>query len=352
MTVCIVTVYNSENCGSFLQAFALYNYLKEEGNTVYFLKRNLKGTSHSLILHLKDGLKRILKLNFKAFLAEWQKYFIFSDAQKIFPAISRDSTEYKSVDCFIIGSDTVWNLDNRYFADNSETYFGVNLESKKIISYATSVGNTSEQKFISNKTALKGLSKMAEISVRDISTKNIVKEISGIESTIVCDPTLLLNKDDYNYLIKDKETFPNSPILIYFFGNLSKSTTEQIKNLRNITGKKIISFGQVRKWCDINLPYDPYLFIQCYRDCSFVITNTYHGSIFSLIYEKNFADYGQNKNKVKHLLCSLGAENAFADDNSDLKTYYSGNLDYKLINERIEKQKCISTEFLKRNLND
>lgn len=351
MTICIVTVYNSENCGSFLQAFALYDYLKKSGHTVYFLKRDTKGTSHSLKPHFEESIKRILKLKFKALIAEWQRYASFSEAQKIFPTISRDSAEYKSVDCFIIGSDTIWNLDNRYFTDNSKTYFGVNLGNKKIISYAASVANTAEQKFINNQTAAKGIAKMADISVRDISTYNVVKNIFGIESEIVCDPTLLLNKDEYNNLIKDKEPFPNSPILIYYFGNLPESTVKQIKALKNETGKKIISFGQVRKWCDINLPYDPYLFIQCYRDCSFVITNTYHGTIFSLIYEKNFADYGQNKKKVKFLLDSLGAENAFADDNDDLIIYYKNDLDYKVINKKIEEQKNISTEFLKRNLN-
>ena len=115
MTVCIVTVYNSENCGSFLQAFALYDYLKEAGHKVYFFKRDTKGTSHSLKPHFEESIKRILKLKFKALIAEWQRYASFSAAQKIFPAISRDSAEYKSVDCFVIGSDTIWNLDNRYF---------------------------------------------------------------------------------------------------------------------------------------------------------------------------------------------------------------------------------------------
>ena len=57
------------------------------------------------------------------------------------------------------------------------------------------------------------------------------------------------------------------------------------------------------------------------------------------------------RKKVKFLLDSLGAENAFAGDNDDLMIYYKNNLDYKVINKKIEEQKNISTEFLKRNLN-
>lgn len=352
MTVCIVTVYNSENCGSFLQSFALYDYLKKLGHKVYFLNRNVKGTSHSLKPHIQVSIKKILKFRFKAFKAEWQRYFSFSDAQKIFPVISRNSDEYKSVDCFIIGSDTVWNLDNKYFIDNADTYFGVNLGNKKIISYAASAANTSEQKFINSKSAILGINKMSDISVRDIATYNIVKNVFNVKPTIVCDPTLLLNKDNYNSLIKDRKHILNSPILIYYFGNLPVATTEQIKSLKKKTHKKIISLGQYRKWCDINLPYDPYIFLQCYRDCSFVITNTYHGTIFSLIYEKNFVCYGQNKKKVEYLLSSFGAEKAFAADNEDLSLYYKNNIDYEVINKKAEKQKNISKNFLKRNLSN
>lgn len=350
MTLCIVTVYNSENCGSFLQAYALYNYLKNAGHTVCFLKRDVKATSHSLKPHIQESIKRILKLRFKALKTEWKRYICFSKAQKIFPVISKDSATYDAVDCFIIGSDTVWNLNSKYFANHADTYFGVNLGDKKVISYAASVANTPLQKFIDNKSATQGIKKMSDISVRDIATHNMVKNVFDIEPTIVCDPTLLLNKGDYNALIKDKKPFSDSPILIYYFGNLPDVTVKQIKILKKKTGKKIISFGQYRKWCDINLPYDPYLFIQCYRDCSFVITNTYHGTIFSVIYKKNFADYGQDKKKVEHLLKSLGAEAAFAGETDDLILFYTGRLNYDIIDKKMNELKNISTEFLKRNL--
>lgn len=351
MTVCIVTVYNSENCGSFMQAYALYAALKKEGHKVYFLNRDVNDTSHSIKNNAVVSLKKLLKLNFKAFKMEWQKYTSFSKAQKLFPVITKNSEEYKNIDCFIIGSDTIWNLNSDYFANHINTYFGLEFKDKKVISYAASVANTQKEKFIDNKHAIEGARRMADISVRDTATYEIVRDVFGVNPTMVCDPTLLLNKTDYNALIENNSPLNNSPIFIYYFGKLNDDTVKQIKQLKKETGKQIISFGVYREWCDINIPYDPYMFIQCFRDCSFVITNTYHGTIFSLLYQKNFADYGQEKKKVEYLLSSLGAEKAFADYNDALNPFYEGNLDYSVINKKISDVKTTSLEFLKRNLN-
>lgn len=352
MNICIITVYNSENCGSFLQAYALKTILEKLGHNVYFLERNKKDTSHSLKPHIKDSIKKLLQLQFEDCKNIWKRYSAFSKAQTLFTTTNKSEKIYNEMDCFIIGSDTVWNLNSKYFSKNTDIYFGKNLSSKKIITYAVSAANTPKDKFIHNKTAIECSHKISDISVRDDATYEIVRDIFNMNSTIVCDPTLLLNKNDYNWLIKDMPCFDNSPILIYYFGNLSDNSIKQIKKLREKTGKRIISFGQHRTWCDINLPFDPYLFIQCYRDCSFVITNTFHGTIFSLIYEKNFANYGQEKKKIESLLKSVGAEKTFVQSNDNLLPFYENQLDYNDINKKIRVQKNTSLEFLKRNLND
>lgn len=351
MNICIITVYNSENCGSFLQAYALKAALEKLGHTVYFLNRNNKDTSHALKPHIEDSIKKLLQLQFEDCKNIWKRYAAFTEAQKLFPTISEWDEIYSKVDCFVIGSDTLWNLNSKYFSKNIDIYFGKNLNSK-IITYAVSVANTPKDKFVNNKTAIECSQKISDISVRDDATYEIVKDVFHRDCAIVCDPTLLLNKDDYNLLIKDRPAFDDAPILIYYFGNLPDDSIYQIKKLREETGKKIISFGQYRDWCDINIPFDPYLFIQCYRDCAFVITNTFHGTIFSLIYEKNFANYGQEKKKIKSLLSSTDAEKAFALTDEDLLPFFENRLNYNIINKKIEEHKNSSIQFLKRNLNN
>ncbi|MCM1114000.1 MAG: polysaccharide pyruvyl transferase family protein [Clostridium sp.] len=351
MNICIITVYNSENCGSFLQAYALKNALEKLGHNTCFLKRNIKGTAHSLKPHIEDSIKKLIKFQFNEFRFIWKRYKAFTNAQTLFPVIDKHTEHYDKIDCFVIGSDTVWNLNSKYFSKNMDIYFGNSLGDKKIITYAVSAANTPKEKFVNNRTVAEGIQKISDLSVRDTATYEIVKDVFHTESEIVCDPTLLLNKEDYNALVENEVTFPQSPILIYYFGNLPDNSVKQILKLKKETGKQIISFGQYRAWCDINIPFDPYLFIRSYRDCSFVITNTFHGTIFSLIYQKNFANYGQEKKKIEHLLTSLGAENTFALDSDDLLPYYKNNLDYDTINKKIEEQKNSSMHYLKRNLN-
>lgn len=352
MNIGIVTVYNIENCGSCLQAFALSNIIENMGHEVSFIKLSKRGTTHTISHHVIESMKRIVKLRFSEVPIEWKRYKAFCKIQKSFTETAENSSAMDKIDCIILGSDTIWNIDTKRFNNEMDLFFGLRFPEKKVISYAVSIANTPKEKFINNKKAIQGAKKLADISVRDNATYDMVKNVFNINPTMVCDPTLLLRKDDYNFLIKDKKAFSDSPILIYYFGNLPTETIEKIKVLKKKIGKKIISFGQYRKWCDINLPYDPYLFIQCYRDCSFVITNTYHGTIFSLIYEKNFADYGQGKKKIEHLLGSMGAENAFADNNDDLTLFYTDRLNYNVINKKITEQQNISMEFLKRNLNN
>jgi hypothetical protein len=351
MNICIVTVYNSENCGSFLQAYALYETLKKEGHNVGFLERDVKDTSHALQSHIEVSIKKALKLQFKFVKQIWERYSAFNNAQRLFPIIKRNSSEFNNVDCFVIGSDTLWNLESSYFKKNIDTYFGLEFQGKKVITYAISVANTPKEEF-NNSKVINGAGKMADISVRDMATYQIAKDVLKVNPTMVCDPTLLLSKKDYCSLISDVSPLKNSPILVYYFGNLPNDAVNQIKKLKEETGKQVISFGDYRPWCDINIPYNPYLFIQCYRDCSFVITNTYHGTIFSLIFEKSFADYGKSKMKIQSLLESLEAEKAFADFNEDLIPYYNNKPNYEAINKKISNSRDSSLQYLKRNLNN
>lgn len=350
MNVCIVTVYNSENCGSFLQAFALSEQIKALGHNVYFLKRDASKTSHALLPHIIDGVKKAIKLDFFGAGQIIKRYFTFKKAQSVFSVIEEGSAQFNDIDCFIIGSDTVWNLKNPYFLNNTDTYFGINLKGKRVITYAVSVANTEMDLFLNNEKIISAINSFSAISVRDTYTEEVVKNASGRDSQLVCDPTFLLDKEYYNEFTQRDISYSDGPILIYYFGRLSKEAEKNIKHLSKKTGKKIISFGEYRGWCDINLPFDPYHFIQCFKDCSFVITNTYHGTIFSLIFQKQFADYATDKKKVEHLLTSLNAQQAFANDNDELMPYYEDRLDYSKINDEIEKIKASSIEYLKRNL--
>ena len=98
MKVCIVTVYNSENCGSYWQAFALSSYLKRNGCEVSFMRRKIKGTSHSLVFVGRQTLKWILKGKIEKAKAQIQQYLTFDELIKKFKIVEEiDNRHEKNV---------------------------------------------------------------------------------------------------------------------------------------------------------------------------------------------------------------------------------------------------------------
>ena len=115
-------------------------------------------------------------------------------------------------------------------------------------------------------------------------------------------------------------------------------------------GYKVISFGEHRAWCDKTICYDPFAFISYFKNASFVVTDTFHGTIFSILYEKNFAEYGKNKKKITDLLFKFGLESRIKTDNVSLCEIYEDQIDYKNINKLVEMFRSESMSYLKMNL--
>ena len=350
MNICISTVYRTENCGSFLQAYALKTYLESIGHNVFFEKINSNEEFNILKKHIFFSAKMLMKLNFSKIKNDINQYRVFKKVQSNFSVISDADKIWDNIDCVIIGSDTLWNIENDFFLKASTKFFGNTHNGKKIISYAVSASNTPQSIFEKNKDILSNLYNFSDISVRDNHTKEIIKNVFNLNCTLTCDPTLLLNQNDFNKLADKSLILDKAPILIYHFGKLPSNTVKQLKEIKEKTGQKIISFGDYRKWCDINIPFSPNSFINCFRDCSFVVTNTFHGTIFSLLYEKNSINYGSDKIKIKELLEFLGACDIIADETKNIKEYYDGKLDFEKIRTNIQNFRNLSADYLKRNI--
>ena len=122
MIVCIVTVYDSINCGSFWQAYALGNIIQSQGCKVVYWKRDKRGgASSSTYFKVKKTIKYIIKYGVNCGLKYYMSLKKFKTLQKSFEII--DSNQ--NADCFILGSDTIWNLDSHYFNLHYKTYWGI-----------------------------------------------------------------------------------------------------------------------------------------------------------------------------------------------------------------------------------
>lgn len=316
MNISIITVYNSENSGSYFQAYALAEFLKKEGHIPYFYKRETKGTSHDFQFILGGAIKRLFGGRFHEAARKVKRYYYFQKAQKKFKVIDTTSAEWKSIDCCVIGSDTLWDFDSAYFRKNREVFLGTKFPDKKMITYAISIGNTPLSCFQNDELISNGMNNLDSISVRDEKTKNVVKEITGKDATIVLDPTFLLDIEEYYSL--EKKIDYSDYILLYCFETIRQEQIQSLLKLKETEGLKIISFGRIRKWADFTVNADPEKFLSCFHNAKYVITDTFHGTIFSIIYKKRFAVLTDEKNKVNDLLNRLDLADRISTDDQTM----------------------------------
>lgn len=339
MRLCIVTVYNSENCGSYLQAYALGKVLTSLGHNVTYLWRKKPKRFKD---HLLISIKKVLKFRFWGFYAEWKKYTIYNKLDSQFKTIKKD--ELDLIDCIVIGSDTVWNFEANYFLENKDTFTGRAFGNKKRISYAASVGNTRKELFESDLEIIEGLRGFDRVSVRDYHTKKIIDEICGIDSKLVLDPTLLLTKEDYAFL--EKDTLTEDYLLIYMFGKIEKAVQNEILNIAKKENCKIVSFGEYNSWADYNVVYDPLSFLAYFHHSKLVVTNTFHGTVFSVIYNKRFIDLGVSSNKIVEFLRDIELEKQLCYRPQDMMQIASLEPHYDEVNRKLAGMREVSIGFL------
>lgn len=345
MNICIVTVYNSENCGSYLQAYALAKTIEKFGHDVYFMKRSTKGTSHDFFKVVVECIKLILRGKFIRAKERWKSFVEFSKMTVQFKVIQKKDVLNDMIDVVVIGSDTLWNFDDSYFYDRKEIYSGYTFLHKNAISYASSIANTKYETLMQDDTIMKGIRNLKEVSVRDAYTKNVVESIVNREVVSVLDPTFLLKAEEYSAV--SKKCTCEKYILLYCFKEPDKEVRKKIQELKLFTGEKIVSFGNYREWADINIPFNPGDFLGYFSKAAAIITDTYHGTVFSIIYGKNFVCLGQHKNKVKDILINLDLENRFLYQEDSLIEKFNKTIDYESVEKKLDNFRNTSIKYLK-----
>ena len=339
---CIITVYNSENCGSFWQARALKEYLEEMGYEVLFLKRNMKGSSHSPSFLMKKIAYSIIQRHPEDVVPAIAQFRQFSKASTVFTeTTSCDS----SFDICILGSDTIWNLKDEYFVKERNVYWGACSGSRKVISYAASLGNADENEVKRFPELSKFLRRLDGISVRDNHTFDIIKKITEKNVELVCDPTLLYSKSFYS-------RFAGAPkdgkyIFVYYFGTMPKDLESAIVDHAEKNKLKIIVMGKSMRQCTCRDCFDPIVFLNRFLYADLVVSNTFHGTLFSVIFEKNAIFNSKGKKKIRDFVDRLGiGEHDYAVCTDVEGLFTNSIIDYGMVRQKTEEFKKESKRYL------
>ncbi len=346
MKICVVTVYNSINCGSYLQAKALQIVLENQGHKVTFLERkNTIDSSSSKLRQFMVICKNILKGKWGRVRRLVIQYSEFQKLNKQFN-IEKSMKNLDEYDFFILGSDTIWNIEDRYFLSQSNKFFGGIFSKEKIIAYAPSIGNTPFSVLYDNKNVVNMLNRIDKIGVRDEQTQHAINKIIKRNVDIVCDPTLLLYKEDYLELCNSIICPFDKYIYIYTFEAVSDEMKLVIREFAKKNEMKIIAGTESVNVFDEMILCSPLMFLSLMINADYVITDTFHGTAFAINFEKQVAVINRNKSKVNNLLKSLEAESVIVNDGKELEKRMSNICDYPRITDILEKKRKKSYDFL------
>lgn len=345
MRIGIVTVQDAANYGAYLQGYALKRTLEELGYEVKFYnwinKNIIRNQFYSLVT--KNLIKQpiIQTQNNKYGFSKLQK---FKTAWKQFEPMSE-----KNVDLYILGSDEIWNINNG--ACKELFLYGGNLKAKRVISYAPSCAKATPSDFAGFEENVNSLRKLDEILVRDIHTQNVIAELTGRESKVVCDPTILWDfSTDKNI---GKTTFLNKPYMLIYSYEYSDKLQEYIKRFSKEENIAIVAMNVLTPWADYNYNCSPLEFPGVVANADYVVTTSLHCSVFSLKANRKFvvAPSGQ---KVRDLVTRYGAEDAIISSEGTYEEFknrlLNSSLDYNVISEKMSEDRRKSLELLKNSV--
>ena len=359
----ILSMQRVINYGSFLQAYALKQLLLQNGaDEVYFIDiekgRELPGFEYSKNQSKWHKLKRLLQIIFTGLLFQKIRDWKFTKRLKksiedCFPILELDKPAPKEFDLVVIGSDEVFNCCQPAPWGYTLQLYGRVLNAKKVVSYAGSFGHTRYEQLVQlgiDKEIGETMKTMAAISVRDQNSYDIVEKLTGIKAEMHLDPVLI-----YGYekeIAERKVSYPEKYMVIYSYqGRINdKREIKEITSFAKEHKLKLISIFCRYDWCDeAIIPETPFEVLGWFKGAEYVVTDTFHGTIFSIITGRKFVTLVRKDNgeKINSLLRQLGLEArvVISDNICNLTKLLIGNMDLTLLSEKLVLYRNASVKF-------
>lgn len=365
MRIGILTLPLNYNYGGILQAYALQNVLKRLGHDVKLINVPFHREEVSLKIKIKRFISKIIG-NYKGYICyeekmnKWLPIMTIETNKfiKKYIKLTGEISSYMDInindfDAIVVGSDQVWR-PCMFQKDISMAYlsFAQSWNIKRI-AYAASFGTdlweyTEEQTLVCS--AL--VKKFNAIAVRENEGITLCKKNLSVEAQLVCDPTLLLDKEDYINIINESGMPQSNGTL---FDYMLDATPEKQRLVEFIAKDRHSQPFQVNSLdsnfkCDmkerIAQPVEAWL--RSFYDAEFIITDSFHGCIFSIIFRKPFAvvvNKSRGLSRFETLLGTLCLMDRKIENIEDYKKL-SDVIDYDTIYKKLNKLKAFSHKYL------
>lgn len=353
----IMSMQRITNYGSFLQAYGLMKIIKKIGYEVEFVDYEFE---KSIItdINKKSLFKRITdNINLKEFCKRRKTQKLFKNDYKRYLKeylnVSNEKNYYPNIDSLVIGSDEVFNCLQTFPVGYSRNLFGKGYENINVISYAASFGHTKLnelKKYKIDEEIGSLLKNFSSISVRDLNSFDIISSLMDCKPFINLDPVLV---SDYSDEVNNINLNINNYIVIYAYsGRLSKKEEKFIKKFAKKNNKKIISLGFYQKIADYNLVVNPFMVLAYIKNADFVITDTFHGSVFSIKMNTKFCTIvrSSNYNKLFYLLNKLHHTNQIVNCIEDIEKIYYNPISFEESNSILHLESKKTFDYLSKNL--
>jgi hypothetical protein len=370
MKIAILTLPVYSNYGGILQCYALQSILERMGHEVKVLKKPTFSRTYYIIYPLA-----ICKRLFKRFVLNQKIAILKAPHQIVRQHTNRFIHQYLNLyikktwttkiashfDAIIVGSDQIWRPAYSKPIEQAFLSFldGCNI---KRIAYAASFGvdDCQEYTFEQLQECSRLLKMFNAISVREASGVKICQDYFGVKAVQMLDPTLLLSIDNYRTLIKNGNTHPSKGNMLVYMLDRTEEKDVLVNQIAKETG--LIPFWITNEEENISLPLEQRIkqpveqWLRSFDDAEFVLTDSFHGCVFSILFKKTFIVWGNNQRGITRFVSLLQLFNLKSRLINSLKDFFINkegllkHIDYSIITAELLKYRELSISFLKNTL--
>ena len=352
-----------------MQAYGLKSILEDMGYNIVFVDFHpgkcviAPKTSNKIVRKLYKAIEIIKihasfrdKIKFLKYKKNYARNYFY------YLGIDKEYNYHPEIDVLIIGSDEVFNcVQDNINVGYSRELFGEGCQTGILMSYAASFGNTTLRRLKQyglEEEIASYLKEFDVLSVRDKNSYEIVKKLIGCEPNIHLDPVLVYDyMNKCPYVCRKAESYANYLLIYGYSGRFTKRECSKIRAYAKGKDLKILCIGGIQDCCDEFVECSPFEIFDYFQQAYSVITDTFHGTIFSIVTHQKFgtiireSGYG-NAEKILDLLERLNLRSQVIQNIENLAAIIESPISYDYIENIIVQERKRSHDYLKVMIED